>query len=235
MGLKNLGRINYFDQPTANPNFFFPLELRLDAIERTKFLFYFNKELKKDINGRPLYSPLSNVREHFPVSVRRINDFVRPIGLKMRHLTVFVGGASTTGKNIHVDGIEGSNGDDQVLEARLSFYELAEAPGIIRWFPKTEEYTKFTSTEPGVYATHWLLPWIQDLKSGKLTWETCPDFEFETTSNLRSAILRTNLPHCVLQGPGIRLTISAQLVWAETGSPVGVWDHIQQNFHLLGI
>jgi hypothetical protein len=123
---------------------------------------------------------------------------------------------------------------DVVLEARLSYYEMAEAPGIIRWFPKTDEYIKFTKNVPGkMIATHWLLPWISDLQNGKLTWETCPDYEFATSSNTPSAILRTNLPHHVIQGPGVRLTVSAQLIWADTKSPVGVWEHVEKNFHLL--
>ena len=84
-------------------------------------------------------------------------------------------------------------------------------------------------------AVHWLLPWIKDLNPGKLTSQTCPDYDFATTSNAPSAILRTNLPHHVIQGPGVRLTVSAQLIWSDTKSPVGVWEHIEKNFHLLGV
>ena len=235
MGLKNLGKINYFNTPTTNPNFFIPLTFKLDKKEKAQFFLYFDTFLKPDIGLRSLYSPMPDASEMFPKTIKKTNKFLEPLGLTVRKLTVFVGGPLTDGRNIHVDGIQGTDGNDYVLEARLSYYELAETPGVIRWFPKTEEYTKFVSTEPGVYATHWLLPWIEDLKSGKLTWETCPDFEFETTSNTPSALIRTNMPHYVLQGPGVRLTVSAQLVWADTRSTVGVWDHIQQNFHLLGI
>lgn len=40
------------------------------------------------------------------------------------------------------------------------------------------------------------------------------------------------LPHHVIQGNGLRVTISCQLIF-EDGNPVGVWEHIQKNIHLV--
>jgi hypothetical protein len=235
MGQKNLIRIDPYGVPTPNPKYFYPLQLKLDPEEKAKFLTYFEDNFKKDVGVQALYSPIGDAKQFFPNTVRDTNQFLEPLGIMVRNLTVFTGAADSEGKNIHVDGCRLADGvTDVVLEARLSYYEMAEAPGVIRWFPKTDEYTKFTRNIPGkMLATHWLLPWISDLISGKLTWETCPDYEFATSSNSSSAILRTNLPHHVIQGPGVRLTVSAQLIWADTKSPIGVWDHIEKNFHLL--
>jgi hypothetical protein len=85
------------------------------------------------------------------------------------------------------------------------------------------------------YGVHWLLPWIQDLYDKKITWEECPDYVHATSSNVTSGILRTNVPHHVIQGPGARLTVSCQIVFIKDRNPVGVWEHIEKNFHLLGI
>lgn len=235
MGQRNQTYIDPYGEPTPNPKYFYPLQLKLDLEEKAKFLKYFEDNFKKDVGAQALYSPMGDAKQFFPNTVRDTNQFLEPLGIMVRNLTVFTGAADSEGKNIHVDGTKLADGvTDVILEARLSYYEMAEAPGVIRWFPKTDEYTKFTRNIPGkMLATHWLLPWINDLLSGKLTWETCPDYEFATSSNSPSAILRTNLPHHVIQGPGVRLTVSAQLIWAETKSPIGVWDHIEKNFHLL--
>lgn len=58
--------------------------------------------------------------------------------------------------------------------------------------------------------------------------------DFSTVSSAPSAILRTNRFHHVIQGPGLRVTVSAQLVFPD-GNPVGVWEHIEKNIHLLGV
>lgn len=85
------------------------------------------------------------------------------------------------------------------------------------------------------YGVHWLLPWIQDLNAKKITWEDCPNYIHATSTNVPSAILRTNIPHHVIQGPGPRLTISCQLVFIENQNPVGVWSHISKEYKKLGI
>ncbi len=237
MGLKNLTKIDPYSTPVANPSYFYPLTLKLDEEEKANFLAYFNEKFKQDVGDQALYSPIGDSKEFFPKTLKQTNDFLKPLGIEVRNFTVFTGAANNDGKNIHVDGTKMKDGEtDVVLEARLSYYELSDAPGVIRWFPKAEEYIKFVKTVPGkIIAVHWLLPWIKELNTGALSWETCPDYDFATSSNAPSAILRTNLPHHVVQGPGVRLTISAQLVWSDTRSPVGVWDHIEKNFHLLGV
>lgn len=235
MGQKNLTYIDPYSAPAPNASYFYPLTLKLDSEEKANFLNHFNEKYRQDVGVKALYSPLGDAKNFFPKTVATTNEFLKPLNIVVRNFTVFTGAADSEGKNIHVDGTKLADGvTDVILEARLSYYEMAEAPGVIRWFPKTDEYVKYSIHIPGkIIAIHWMNPWISDLQSGKLTWETCPDYEFATSSNAPSAILRTNLPHHVIQGPGVRLTVSAQLVWADTRSPIGVWDHIEKNFNLL--
>jgi hypothetical protein len=237
MGAKNLTRLDPYSTPIANPSYFYPLTLRLDPKEKEVFVKHFNEKYKDDVGNQALYSPIGNAKNFFPKTVSDTNQFLKPLNIEVRNLTIFTGAANNGGRNIHIDGTKlADNETDVILEARLSYYEMAEAPGIIRWFPKTQEYIKFVRNEPGkMVAVHWLLPWVSDLLQGKISWEDCPDYEFATSSNAPSAILRTNLPHHVIQGPGVRLTASAQLVWSDSRSPIGVWEHIEKNFHLLGV
>jgi len=318
MGVRNLIVHDPYDVPTAHPEFFYPLTLKLDPVERVNFQTYFDETFKEDVKGESLYSPIPNARDWFPESVKQTDQLLSKIGLQVRSVTIFASDSGSFSPNIHVDGTKLKNDvTDVVLEARLSYYEMAEAPGIIRWFPKTSEYIKqevggnpdrtllleslinrhleiqkimtgewgdpiigpitipsgpatgeyvdgnaalvqllslsdvtadsvrsvirdggkfFNPTSGGKkYGVHWLLPWIQDLHDKKITWEDCPDYVHATSSNVNSGILRTNFPHHVIQGPGARLTVSCQIVFIKDRNPVGVWDHIEKNFHLLGV
>lgn len=236
MGALNLIVHDPFSKAVSNPEFFYPLTLKLDPAERANFQRYFDEHFAKDVGGEALYSPMPDAKSMFPKTAEATNKFLEPLGIMIRSMTVFTSGANSVGRNIHVDGTKlADNKTEVVLEARLSYYEMATTPGVIRWFPKTQDYIKEVIDNGKKYGVHWVLPWIKDLQSDKLSWETCPDYEFATSSNAPSAILRTNRPHHVTQGPGTRLTISAQLVFIKDRNPVGVWDHIEKNFHLLGI
>ena len=240
MGQQNLTSVDPNQPAVRNAEYFFPLSLQLDPEEKTNFFEVFKNTyadtLKNKVN---LYTPAGNIAEHFPKTVKQTNDFLKPVNLSVRALTLFIAPPThninqTT--NIHVDSIK-INGNDTVLEARLSYYEMADTPGVIRWFPKDGEYTVAPyNFQPGKNESIiWVLPWIQKLKEGQYTWTDVPDWTFATSTNIPAAILRTNLPHHVIQGGGRRITISAQLVFADSKQSTGVWDHIQQNYHLLGI
>lgn len=223
-----------------NNNYFIPLSLKLDAVEKANFKKFFDEKLLPDIHWRKsLYSPMADCSEHFPKSLSQTKKFLEPLGLTVRSLTVFVsppGGDIEDTKNVHVDSTKLPNGESVILEARLSYYEMADTPGIVRWFPNEENYTNLEENIPGrLISNIWTLPWIQDLKQGRLTWSQVPEWVFATATNTPSGLIRTNLPHHVIQGSGNRLTISAQVIFIDNRSPVGVWQHIQNNLHLLEI
>lgn len=235
MGIKNLTELNPSDAPSPHPEFFYPLSLKLDPEERAKFQTYFDLTFKEDVKGESLYSPIPNARDWFPKTVKQTDQLLAPIGLQVRSVTIFASDGNSTSPNIHVDGTRLKDDvTNVILEARLSYYEMAEAPGIIRWFAKTGDYVKKEASGKK-YGQHWQLPWIQDLLDKKITWVDCPDYVHATSSNVPSGILRTNIPHHVIQGSGTRLTVSCQLVFIKDRNPVGVWEHIEKNIHLLGV
>lgn len=239
MGAKNLTYPDLTSQALRHDDYFIPLDLKLDAEERDRFFEYYKTEFLPTIDfKKALYSPMGNAAGHFPKTVAQTREFLGRIGLTVRNITVFVAPPTydiNDARNIHVDSVKDPAGNDIILEARLSYYEMADTPGVVRWFPKDTDYMFYQENIPGkMESSIWTLPWIQDLKANKVNWEDVPDWEFATVTNAPSGIIRTNIPHHVIQGGGNRLTISAQIVW-PSGSPVGVWAHIHNNKHLLGV
>ena len=241
MGQKNLIFNNPNQPAERNPSYFFPLNLLLDVNEKANFFEVFKNVYAATIeNKTSLYSPASNVAEHFPKTIKQTNDFLKPINLSVRALTLFVAPEThniNQAKSIHVDSVK-INGNNTILEARLSYYEMADALGVIRWFPQTDNEYSVSSApyQPGKYeSVAWTLPWMEDLKNNRCSWVDVPDWIFATSTNTPSAILRTNLPHHVIQGGGRRITISAQLIFSDSKLAAGTWNHIQQNYYLLSI
>jgi hypothetical protein len=229
MGQKNLIKNDLYNPPIKDEDFFHPLTLTLDINERENFKKYLDKNSSVLSSKGELFVSMGDSRTFFPKTLEKSIEFLRPLGLTVRNLTVFQGKANTDGRAIHVDAVFTDQGKSCILEARLSYYEMSEAPGIIRWFPKTEEYFEEKGLHNGVPWVHYTLPWIKELAANKISLAECPDYIFSTSDRTPSAILRTNLPHSVIQGQGTRTTISAQIVWIDTLSPVGVWDHIAKN------
>jgi hypothetical protein len=234
-------QLNYdFDQPvTGHPEFFYPLDLRLDPEEKENFirtaLVPYKNKVEGSGNG---LSNVGNADASFPRTIARTDEFVKPLGLKTRRMTLFLSDQGQTSWVIHCDGVRGPNGP-AMLEARLSYYEIAESPGAIRWWNYLPNAGIDVSPADPVNGTQERISCfadcVEDLHTGRISWDDIPKPDFSTVSSAPSAILRTNRFHHVIQGPGLRVTVSCQLVWADTGSPEGVWEHIQQNIYLLSV
>lgn len=235
MGTKNLSRLDPYSPAVAHQEYFYPVGQRIELSEKQKFIQYVDQNFQEQTaRGQELVSPQADVKRFFPLTHQNTNEFLKPLGIECRNFTLFVSGANGENLNPHVDGTRLPSGESVMLEARLSYYELASSPGVIRWWNvPTTDLVPYERETAGAYHNHWNVPWYQDLVEGKKTWAECPDFDFETASSVPSAILRTNRPHLVLQGPGRRITVSAQLVWSHSKSPQGVWQHIVDNFSLL--
>jgi hypothetical protein len=237
MGIKNLTYPDFYSQPVNNPNYFIPLNnvLGLDEKEKSVFLKHYDEVLlpAQQANGfRALYSPIGDARSWFPTTYQKVNNFLKPFELTARSLTVFLAPPTTNIRdvgNLHLDSTKNQNHMSTVLEGRLSFYELAESPGIVRWFPMAGELKHYIEAHPIRPVSIWETDWIRKMREREMSWEECPDFEFATSTNCVAGFIRTNLPHHVIQGPGRRITISAQLVF-ENGDPVGVWERIQSFY-----
>lgn len=228
-----------FSQPAAeHPEFFYPLNLRLDPEEKEHFMRTALVPYRNKIEGSN-YGLLNvgNADRSFPKTIAATNLFLEPLGLITRRLTLFLSDQSQTSWVIHCDGVMAPTGP-AMLEARLSYYEIAEEPGAIRWWNdlptvgiQIDPANKDLGTQERISC---FAKCAEELRDDKITWDDIPQPDFSTVSSTPSAILRTNRFHHVIQGPGLRVTVSAQLVFPN-GSPEGVWEHIQNNIHLLGV
>lgn len=229
---------DFSQAPERNPDYFFPLTLQLDPVEKAHFVKTALVPHRDKIEGSGYgLSNVGNADASFPKTIVATNEFLKPLGIVCRKLTLFLSAQSQTSWVIHCDGVRAPTGP-AMLEARLSYYEIAEEPGAIRWwdhlpnkgievFPANKQLG--TQERISCFADC-----AEQLKDDKITWADIPKPDFSTVSSAPSAILRTNRFHHVIQGPGLRVTVSAQLIFPN-GSPIGVWEHIQNNIHKLGV
>jgi len=239
---------DFSQAPERNPDYFYPLGLRLDPEEKVKFIATGLPPYRDLIEGsRRALQNVANANKHFPKTIRATNQFLKPLGLRVKNVTLFISDSNTTSTTIHCDGTYDNNNQPAVLEARLSYYEIADAPGAIRWWDQLPiKITEIPAEKVDsnviakIIPTSWAVParvqviadWATDLQQRKITWADIPEPAFSVVSSCSSAILRTNKHHHVIQGDGVRVTVSCQLVFLN-GDPTGVWDHVQNNIHLL--
>lgn len=217
--------------------YFYPLTLTIDPAEKESF----NKNHLPKLQGQyagtgHALANVGTVTELFPHTIAQTNQLVVSIGLRTRAVTLFASDSDSTSYAIHADGVY-HNRKPTMLEARLSYYELAEAPGTILWWDSQElpvTLREYPATSHSQARINVMADCAEDLAAGRLQWHDLPSAVCSAKSDVPSAILRTNQPHTVVQGAGFRITISCQLVFAD-GNPVGVWDHIEKNIHLLGV
>lgn len=226
---------DFSQPPVRNPEYFFPLDLRLDPEEKSNFINTGLVPHRTKITGTGHgLSNVGNADEWFPKTIAQTNSFVRPLGLKVRVMTLFLSDKSQTSWVIHADGVWFDH-KPTMLEARLSYYEIAEEPGAIRWWNNLSvKLQVHPANEYTQERINCMADVAEDIRTDKKTWADIPQPAFSVVSSTPSAILRTNRPHHVIQGPGLRVTVSCQLVFASTGSPAGVWNHIKNNIHLIG-
>ncbi len=211
----------------VNPHldFFIPLELRLP--QNTKHFLQENfisklrtaQSKKRQLGLFPLpeSSELKDLTE-------LVENFLAPIGLTAGAFGAFALNGKVKDVNIHVDAMR--------LNTRLSFYELAESPGIINWWD--DDGTGYEDWRPsylgGTPILDYRFPWIDELQQGKRTWDECPAPIFSTSTDVPSALVMTSLPHNVIQGPGFRITVSCQVLDRNTKSVEDTWQTVKKYF-----
>lgn len=230
-------QLNYdFTQaPTRNPDYFYPLTLALDPVEKANFIAAgLVPHITRIAGTKHGLSNVGNADEYFPKTIAQTNAYVKDLGLKVRKVTLFLSDKSQTSWVIHSDGVW-HRSSPAVLEARISYYEIAESPGAIRWWDNiTSSLIVMPADDYGQERVNCMADCANDIRDDKLMWLDIPAPAFSVVTSVPSALLRTNRPHHVIQGPGLRVTISCQLVFKD-GNPIGVWDYIQHNIHKLGV
>lgn len=211
----------------VNPHldFFIPLELRLPQSTKKFLQENFVNELHDAQSKRRQLGlfPLPESTELKELN-ELVDNFLAPIGLASGAFGAFALNGNVKDVNIHVDAMR--------LNTRLSFYELAESPGIISWWE--DDGTGYEDWRPsylgGTPILDYRFPWIDELQQKKRTWDECPKPIFSTSTNVPSALVMTSLPHNVTQGLGFRITVSCQVVDRKTKSVEHTWETVKKYF-----
>jgi hypothetical protein len=212
----------------AHPDFFIPLNLTLpqeDVDACQSHVISTLRELHKS-STRLWFNSAAAAKHPFTATQNLANEFLEPLGLKADVMGVFIVNPNRYDRNIHADSA--------MLETRLNFYELAEAPGVVRWFPDTGDgYKSYNKNLDGIEFLDYTWPWVEDFKRNKLPWSVVPAPVHATATTCTSAFVRTDLPHHVIQGNGLRVTVTCRVVDKETGSTTGTWARLKEQFTSL--
>lgn len=209
-------------QPTSNADYFIPLTLVLPDVDKEALKSgVVQALLEQHKDDQRLYFNPEHTLGYSLDATRAVADtLLNPLGLRAGTMGIFIVCPNLFDKNVHVDAGK--------LEARINFYDLTTGNGAIRWFPDTGDgYDDYDINLGGTRILDFTYPWVMDLKAGKIGWEDVPLTIFESTTNTSSALVRTNLPHHVIQGNGWRVTVTAQIVDIATGSTTGTWAKLK--------
>ena len=213
---------NLNQQVRPHPDFFIPLELKLPQEDKIAIQNGIIDRLRQqhEKSTRLWFNSTHAVGHEFNATRKMMDEFLNPMGLAAEVIGVFIVNANTYDRNIHSDSAR--------LETRLNFYELAEAPGIVRWFPDTGDgYESYNKNLDGIEFLDYTWPWVDKFKRQELDWKDIPDPIWSTATLCPSALVRTDYPHHVVQGPGLRITITTRVIDLETGSTRGTWAKIK--------
>jgi hypothetical protein len=227
---------NFTESPKRDLDFFIPLPLRIDPAEGITAQQTFVATLKNNYNNKRIgHRGIPAKPEHWQKTLAICNNFLNPIGLYCKNLTAFISNRNQTAWSIHRDAYFLPDKPDEVisLEARISFYELCEAPGALRMW-NVDDIEIVMETEDTPIGANGTAEISEDLRTGRMFWPQVPNPVFSTVTSCDSALIRTEMPHHIIQGNGFRYVISSTVTFAD-GTPVGVWEHIRKNIDRLGV
>lgn len=217
------------NQPVqAHPDYFVPLTLKLPDEDKQALLDGIIDRLatQHKSSSRLWFNSAQAIQYPFTATQTLANEFLEPFGLCADVMGVFIVNANTYDRNIHSDSAR--------LETRLNFYEVTTAPGVVRWFPDTGDgYDSYNRNLDGIEFLDYTWPWVDAFKQGKIDWSDIPDPVHSTATACSSALVRTDLPHHVIQGPGLRVTVTCRVVDKTTKSTSNTWQRIRDNYNSI--
>lgn len=170
---------------------------------------------------------ITNVTDLFPKTTEMVNHLLSTSGLKTKEASLFVASSKAAVQRLHCDATN-YQGDTCMLEARFSFYGLTKAPGLISWWG--DDAGVVLESGPVMVNGRQVgnrAGYISEWSRKDLPWDQMPEPLHTVSTDIPSGFVRTNLPHTVFQGNGIRITLSYMIVDLETGNPTGVWERIK--------
>lgn len=211
-----------------HPDFFIPLTLSLPAEDKNVLETQIIPALQHQHQNstRLWFNSSTAVDYEFKATRQLANSFLNQFGLKADVMGVFLVNPNLYDRNIHSDSAR--------LETRLNFYEMTQAPGVVRWFPDTNDgYESYNKNLDGIEFLDYTWPWVDQFKGRKIDWKDIPDPIWSTATSCSSALVRTDLPHHVIQGNGLRITVTCRVVDIDTGSTRGTWQKIKSKIFPL--
>lgn len=173
---------------------------------------------------------MANVTDHFPITTAGVDRLLSAAGLKTREASLFVASKNAAVQRLHCDAVVYQE-KTLMLEARFSFYGMTKASGLIAWWGNDTNVVlesgpvMVNGKQVGNRAGY-----ISEWSRQKLAWDQIPDPTHVVSTDIPSGFVRTNVPHTVFQGDGIRITLSYMIVDMETGNPIGIWDRVRQFY-----
>jgi len=210
-----------------HPEFFIPLNLKLPDEDKTALQEHvINRLREQHKNSTRLWFNSALASGHkFTATQDIANAFLDSYGLRADIMGVFIVNPNLYDRNIHSDSGR--------LETRLNFYEMTEAPGVVRWFEDTGDgYDDYRKNLDGIEFLDYTWPWVDKFKRQQLDWKDLPPVVHSTSTACDSALVRTNYPHHVIQGNGLRITVTCRVVDKETGSTTGTWSRLKNSLLL---
>jgi hypothetical protein len=205
----------------AHKDFFIPLTLSLPKIDVDKLNNGIIKNLKQKhaLSDRLWFNTATSTGDPLEDTRQHANKFLDQFNLEAETMGIFIVNANTYDWNIHSDSAR--------LETRLNFYELTTSPGIVRWFPDTTDgYEEIHKNLDGNDFIDYTWPWVVEFKQQHRDWSKIPLPIWSTATSCSSALVRTDLPHHVIQGDGLRITVTCKVVDKTTKSTRNTWERL---------
>lgn len=203
--------------------FIIPQTLTIAQNDKQNLLDFYNTELIAKMASR---SVITVFQVPFAIhdTVNQTNEFLLKYSCKIGHYGIFLTPANLTDLTIHIDGCKTPTRDLAVLEARFSYYDLVGKNGEVEWFQDIGDRYEEVIVKEDRSARSYRFRWVENYKQGLIQKNDCPPSLFKMKTNIDSAIIRTNIPHRVIQGNELRATLGFQILDLKTGEPDGVWE-----------
>jgi len=209
-------------------DFIIPQNLTTSTVDKQNILDFYQDTV---INGLKDSDRITVFQIPFKITdtINQTSEFLEKFNCTIGHFGLFCTPANTVDMTIHIDGCQTPVSRLAVLEARFSYYDLLGSNGEIEWFEDIGDRYEKIVTIQGRSARSYKFKWVDQLQRGEITPEQCPNTLCKIKTDFNSGILNTSIPHRVIQGTGIRVTLGFQILNKDK-TPLGVWDRIRANY-----
>lgn len=209
-------------------DFIIPQNLTTCAVDKQNILDFYQNTV---IRGLKNSDRITVFQIPFKITdtVNQTSEFLEKFDCTIGHFGLFCTPANTADMTIHIDGCQTPVSGLEVLEARFSYYDLLGNNGEIEWFEDIGDRYEKIVTVQGRSARSYKFKWVDQLQRGEITPEQCPRTLCKVKTDFNSGIVNTSVPHRVIQGTGIRVTLGFQILNKDKTS-FGVWDRIHANY-----